>query len=69
MSETALEWVQEGDEWVVTINSTTYRSSYGKVFGEAGTYYVQGGTLSGEYRTLSRCLRAVIDHESATELR
>lgn len=56
--------MQEGDEWVVTVNGTTYRASYDKAFGQAGEYYVQGGTLSSEYRSLSRCLQAVLDHEA-----
>lgn len=64
MSDTEPEWVQVGDEWVVTLNGTTYRASYDKAFGQAGEYYVQGGTLSSEHRSLSRCLRAVLDHEA-----
>ncbi|WP_406264407.1 hypothetical protein OH779_14555 [Actinacidiphila glaucinigra] len=65
MSDIKPEWVQEGDEWVVTIDATTYRASYDKAFGQAGAYYVQGGTLSSEYRSLRRCLQAVLDHEAS----
>jgi hypothetical protein len=58
------EWTQDGDEWVVIVNGTTYRASYDKAFGQAGEYYVHGGTLSSDHRTLSRGLNAVLEHEA-----
>lgn len=64
MSDTGPQWTEDGDEWVVTVNGTTYRASYDKTFGQAGEYYVHGGTLSSDHRTLGRCLTAVLEHEA-----
>ncbi|MEU2518553.1 hypothetical protein ABZ732_07150 [Streptomyces pseudogriseolus] len=63
MGETEPEWTRDGDEWVVTVNGTTYRASYDKAFGQAGEYYVRGGSLSSAHRTLGRCMAAILSHE------
>jgi hypothetical protein len=57
-------WAQDGDDWTITVNGTTYRAIEHPDGGRVRNYLVQGNDLSVECPSLGRGLGAIRAHEA-----